>query len=237
MSEVETAWAYLKKDPVLYANMLEIVRRGSGDILYAGEDGMLLFDRHCGTHMMSAATSEAAHRLFRLLPEGCELLTGHETFYFIDAVDYLHLGEAQICYSALYEGVEPVPMPPVKGDFTFRRVVRDEAAYVLDHYSHSPGGLDFIEGAIERGMMGAYDGEVLAGFVGFHLEGSIGLLEVLPEYRKRGLGAALEAAAINLALEKGSYAFGQVIEGNAASLALQRKLGLTISKSRMFWLF
>ncbi|NCB63837.1 MAG: GNAT family N-acetyltransferase [Clostridia bacterium] len=217
--------------------MLEILRRGSGDVLYAGTDGVLLYDRLAKAHMMSAGTEQAARKLLRLLPRSCKLLTGHECFYLMDAVEYLRIGEAQICYSALYERREGVAIPPVSGEFEFRPLMKEHAAYVLEHYSHSPGGLGFIEGAIGRGMVGAFDGDVLAGFVGFHEEGSIGLLEVLPAYRKRGLGAALEAKAINLARSKGAYAFGQVIEGNTASLALQHKLGLTISKTRMFWLF
>ncbi|MFQ7452543.1 MAG: GNAT family N-acetyltransferase [Flavonifractor plautii] len=37
-------------------------------------------------------------------------------------------------------------------------------------------------------MLGAFVDGTLAGFAGFHGEGSIGLLEVLPAYRRRGLG-------------------------------------------------
>ena len=78
---------------------------------------------------------------------------------------------------------------------------------------------------------------VLAGFAGFHDEGSIGLLEVLPEYRRRGLGEALLCAAVRLALERGQYAFGQVFTDNRPSLALQRKVGMTVSEDILYWLF
>ena len=63
------------------------------------------------------------------------------------------------------------------------------------------------------------------------------MLEVLPEYRRRGLGEALEAGAVRLALSRGQYAFGQVETENAASLALQKKVGLEISDQELFWLF
>ena len=62
------------------------------------------------------------------------------------------------------------------------------------------------------------------------------MLEVLPAYRRRGLGELLQRAAINLALERGQIPFGQIIDGNEASLALQRKLGMAVSRSRLFWL-
>lgn len=235
MTEAERARAYLARDPVLYANLRELLRREPGGLRYAGPDGVLMYDPVSGAHMMSALSPAAARTLFALLPEGCKLLTGHETDYFLDAADYLQLGEAQLCYSALYERGEPLPIPA--GDFALAPLGREHAPYVLAHYSHAPGGLDFIQRAIDRGMVGAFVGGVLAGFVGVHEEGSIGLLEVLPGYRRRGLGEALEAAAVNLAVEQGRIPFGQIIAGNTASLTLQRKLGFSISNTRMFWLF
>ena len=51
--------------------------------------------------------------------------------------------------------------------------IRD--SFIFAHYGKSDiGGLPHIEEAVRQGMLGAFvDGE-LAGFVGFHPEGSIG---------------------------------------------------------------
>ena len=94
----------------------------------------------------------------------------------------------------------------------------------------------YLEGVADRGLLGAFVEGEPAGFVEFHPEGSIGLLEVLPQYRRRGLGRLLELAAIRLALDRGQYAFGQVEVGNTASLALQKDLGLSASERTLFWL-
>ena len=112
------------------------------------------------------------------------------------------------------------------------------APFIFAHYGKSDiGGLPHIEEAVRQGMLGAFvDGE-LAGFVGFHPEGSIGLLEVLPPYRRRGLGEVLLLGAVRLALERGQYAFGQVLVDNGPSLALQKKAGLTVSEDTLYWLF
>ena len=95
-----------------------------------------------------------------------------------------------------------------------------------------------MEEAVRRGVLGAFPtgSNQPAGFVGFHEEGSIGMLEVLPAWRRRGLGELLLRAAVNRALERGALPFAQVIEDNAPSLALQQKAGLTLSGTRMFWL-
>ena len=81
------------------------------------------------------------------------------------------------------------------------------APYVCEHYSKSDiGGLEHIRQAIGAGMLGAFVDGTLAGFAGFHGEGSIGLLEVLPAYRRRGLGEALLRGAVRLRWSWGQYA-------------------------------
>ena len=83
---------------------------------------------------------------------------------------------------------------------------------------------------------GAFVGGALAGFIGTHAEGSMGMLEIFPEYRRRGLGCALEAGLIRRLLERGEIPFCQVIEGNEASMRLQEKLGMTFSDEPVYWM-
>ena len=52
-----------------------------------------------------------------------------------------------------------------------------------------------------------------------------------------GLGAVLLRGAVRLALERGQYAFGQVFIDNAPSLALQQKVGMSVSDEILYWLF
>ena len=140
------------------------------------------------------------------------------------------------CYQAAWLAEEPPELPPFDGKL--RPLGLEWAPFIFAHYGKSDiGGLPHIEEAVRQGMLGAFvDGE-LAGFVGFHPEGSIGLLEVLPPYRRRGLGEVLLLGAVRLALERGQYAFGQVLVDNAPSLALQKKAGLTVSEDTLYWLF
>ena len=94
----------------------------------------------------------------------------------------------------------------------------------------------FTIGEISPRLYGAFLDGKLAGFVGTHDEGSIGALTVVPEFRRRGLGTYLECLAIRKALERGDLPFGQVAPGNGASLALQRSLGMTISREMVCWM-
>ena len=96
--------------------------------------------------------------------------------------------------------------------------------------------IGYIRDRIEAGMFGVFLKGEIAGFAGTHEERSMGLLEILPEYRRLGLAYALEAHLINHLLSQGRVPFCQVAIVNVASIRLQQKLGLTISDQVVYWL-
>ena len=235
MEANEAALTYLNQNKLLYLNMLEVLRRGSAELLYAGEDGVLLYDRGAEAHMLSARNRGALEKFLPFL-EGSDTVVGHEDWYREELTQRLGMWQETPCYQAAWLAEESPELPPFDGKL--RPLGLEWAPFIFAHYGKSDiGGLPHIEEAVRQGMLGAFvDGE-LAGFVGFHPEGSIGLLEVLPPYRRRGLGEVLLLGAVRLALERGQYAFGQVLVDNAPSLALQKKAGLTVSEDTLYWLF
>lgn len=233
MDDREHALAFLRRDPVYYANLLEVLRRGSAEHLTGTDRGVVLRDRGSGAWMF--ALEPGSEDLLDQIPDGAGLITGHTMGCLPLLAARLGLHEVKLVHSALWTRPAP-PAPPSFGG-ELRLLGREWAPWAAEHYSGNFGGLPYMEGAVDRGLLGAFVDGRCAGFVGFHDEGSIGLLEVLPEYRRRGIGAALERAAVRLALGRGQYAFGQVEAGNAASLSLQTRLGLEVSQRTLFWLF
>ena len=64
----------------------------------------------------------------------------------------------------------------------------------------------------------------------------MGLLEVLPSFRRQGVGERLERFLIARELEQGNLPYCHVFTDNHVSLALQRKLGLTLAEGSVIWL-
>ena len=64
----------------------------------------------------------------------------------------------------------------------------------------------------------------------------MGMLEVFPEYRRRGIGEYLTLAYASRLLARGRVPWSQVIAGNDASLAMQLKWGFTVAPERIAWL-
>ena len=103
-----------------------------------------------------------------------------------------------------------------------------------EHYHLT--GEDYLANLLARGRMtGAFDGERMASFAGLHEEGTLGLLEVFPAYRRRGLATLLQSYMTNRELALGHIPYGQVFDGNEPSLALQRSLGFACSKGQIYW--
>ena len=150
----------------------------------------LLYDRGSGAYMLTARDRATLDGMLPLLPADCDLLVGHDLWYRDELAGRFGLWKEELCVQAAWMAPEPPEAPAFGGEL--RLLGEEWAPYVCEHYSKSDiGGLEHIRQAIGAGMLGAFVDGTLAGFAGFHGEGSIGLLEVLPAYRRRGLGEAL----------------------------------------------
>ena len=97
---------------------------------------------------------------------------------------------------------------------------------------------DSIRELLRKGRIsGLFIEGKLAGFVGFHSEGSMGMLQVFDEYRKHGYGELMEKHDINWALSENRIPYCHVFFSNQASINLQNKLGLVCGEKPIWWVW
>ena len=214
------------------ADMAEILRRGTGRLIYDKEDGAILLSPD-GT-MLTSDMQDGAH-LCALVRSLCPAVPEVFSLKSAQAADTLlrefSLHGTMPCTQWVYEKAEP-PFP-VTADI---RPLTEKHADLAASVYHDGSG-EYIRDRIENGALyGLFEGDALAGFAGFHGEGSMGMLEVLPAYRRRGYAMQLEAHLIATALRGGHTPYCHVVEGNEASLHLQRKMGLTCAELPAIWL-
>ncbi len=227
---------YLKHDFLRHVDMLELLEMPSASVLYGGDDGVLACsDTMFSLSFVSGAENAFLQRLLAHLPErgGCYVVL-HGPELKAPLMREHGFGSFMDCYQCLYEQAGPISYSLPDGA-DIRPLDMQHIDFVHAHY-RTVDDAGYVRERIEAGMFGAFFGETQAGFIGTHDERSIGMLEVLPEFRKRGLAFALEAHMINHLLHAGRRAFCQVSVGNAPSLALQKKLGMTISESVIIWM-
>ncbi len=130
-------------------------------------------------------------------------------------------------------------MPPVPDrDITVKRLAPSLAHTICEKYEN-PAGYDEkkIEFLMrEKGIFGAIVDGCLAGFIGIHEDGNMGMLQVFEKYRRRGIGENLERFLISYIMTFGRVPICDVDETNIPSVALQKKLGLTEAENHTYWL-
>lgn len=218
-----------EKDEISYIDLIEPIRLGQAEVLIAEQEGVLiringdaldgvLFDQH-------------------LLPTFTDLLVGSEAPIAVhdgilaDTLKAMGVAYHFPCFQAVYTKNIPCVLSQTP---TIRDLGMDDLPIVLANYKNADEA--YVTERVQSGsLIGAVVDGQLAAFIGQHAELTIGLLEVLPAYRRRHIGEELEKVYINRMLAQHRVPFCHVATHNEASLALQKKLGMTFGKHLIHW--
>lgn len=228
----EKALKYLMKNQMIHIGMIEPINRGTVDIIYAGSDGVLIKELKSNAYMISVDTVDKGRELLENVSE-CNLAVVHQQFMVDDISDRYGLKDKLECVQAVYMHKDKLT---IVNNIKIRQMDMKHAATILEHY-HMLSETEIRTLLKEGNIYGGYQNETLIGFVGMHLEGSIGLLEVFPEYRQHGYGTMLESYMVNKILDTGAIPYAQVEIKNEKSMALQKKLGFSLTKDSICWIF
>lgn len=220
----------LSKQKRNYIHIMESLARGKGELLYAEGDNILVYDRNCRIGMLTVKSPEIGKGLLDLLPEDVEFLIISQDFMKKPVCDQLGFKTYDHCHIACYTQKEALPVKHKD----IRLLTVDDLEYVMTNYRNSE---EYLRRHLQtKSLYGACVEDRLVGFVGLHEDGSSGFLFVEEEYRGQGIGASLEAYSINRLLEQGYTPFGYVVVGNEASMCVQEKLGLYLSRETVWWM-
>lgn len=228
----DRAIQYLMKNQLLHMGMIEPIRRNSVDILYADMDGVFIKEQKSNAYMISVKNFEKGQELLKGISK-CNLIVSHQKYMVDYILNRFELGQKLECVQVAY--MDKTKLDIDEG-LEIRKLEQNQVELILEHYDKlSKNEIKII---LENGnLFGGYRNGILIGFIGNHLEGSIGILEVFPQYRRLGYGTTLESYIVNQMLEKDLVPFGQVEVSNKKSIALQKKLGFKISEESLYWIY
>ena len=236
MSEREIL-AYLEQDKTIRIDMIEAIRRGTAAVKYAETDAVLL-KTDSGFYLLVGDTVEACERALDAADDTFYAFVAHNEAS-REAVQkrYPQLNHCSPCWQAYCPKTDPIPVPDV---CEIKPFPLDQVPFLVSVYDPGADPKDYEECVESGDVLAAYRDGKIAGFIGFHEDGSGGMLEVLPEFRRLGIGSALEIALHNLALSRGWTPYGQIRVGNEASRRLQESLGMIVSDpagSILYWIY
>lgn len=213
--------------------IVRVLERGTGEVVLSRDDALLVRDKVSGAYMFACGDPEVGLSLLdRYIGPDCALLMVSDGALGTAAFERYGFTEKLDCYQFAYFSARPAD----DTGLTVRTADEGDLPMLIENYKMiSPEELEKVVG--RRSILLGYDGDRLVGFVGEHLEGSLGLLYVFPEYRRRGCGAALQRRMLAKTMDEGFVPFCQVEKDNTASLALQEKLGMTRSRRTILWMW
>lgn len=245
--ELQECKKWMMRQKLLHIDMIEMINRGRARIVYRDADELLLRDKTSGIYFHTRMTEEPLTEW--KLPdaigeeERMECIVLHQKEMVSLMEKHFSLKTDMECMQAVYTRKEKLPVrglygPDGRGEngFAIRTLTEEYITFVKEHYGEIGTG-EYVTERIRHGSVyGAFYDEKIVGFIAEHEAGSIGMLYVLPEYRKRHVAMALETYCMNLALERGETPYGQIVLGNEPSIGLQEKLGVCIAKGSVFWM-
>ena len=222
-----------------YADIDELLHQG-GSLVDTGDANRLAY-LNKGLFVCDAVDPEAVHD-YDLTPwyPDMHMMCIHDEATADFLMEDGGFTEKKLCSQWIYTGgnfdlEELLDACDTEENVTFNRLT----SFHVDRVAELTGeSIRYVENRIRAGaLFGMYVGRTLAGFIGMHEAGSMGMMHILPRFRGHKLGKLLEAFAINLQLDNGCIPFGHVVEGNEISEKLQLSLGLTRCEHPAVWIF
>ncbi len=243
----------LMKQKLHHMDMIELISRGQAELIHSDGSTICLYDTVSGVYFHTTDEDVKGRFGMEKIKEYAVTHGGMDTLTCIAlhqenmcevAKEVLGVLPFITCKIAVYTKKEKLPITGLyntNGKMTedmveIRRIGAEYAEEAAAFYD-GPDGADYVREHLEEfGLYGAFLEGKLVGYIGRHPEGSLGILQVAPEYRRRKIAKALETYMINLSLEIGHVPFTEVVVGNEKSMALQESLGLCFAKNLIYWM-
>ena len=210
-----------------------VISRGTGRIIEDLPDALFVYDSVSEAFFLACTDHNLGLRIFERHAElNCSLLMVTDTKLGKTVFERYGFDEMFECYQVAYMGSAPEP----GNRLTLREADRTDLPFITSVY-HLISPEEMKEVIERKSLLLGFREDQLVGFIGEHLEGSMGLLFVFPEYRRKGYAALLEKAYIARTIGKGYIPFGQVEINNRASLKLQQKIGMVQSDTPCCWMW
>ena len=216
---------YIKKDPISYIHIEDLLDKDYS-IIYASKNGFIIRDNKVNFIYISFSDYDEMKEVLKDKKYDSYLAYEKEIVDFYgDDGKTTNLSQWVYPFKNRFD---------VRG-YDIRKLGIQYLPIVNDFYQALGPDENNAEAFENEEVLGIFENHMLAGVIGRHPEGCIGMLHIFNEYRRKGFGEALEKAKINDLLDRNERIFEEVIEGNNASSFLQEKLGLVKGEKTIYW--
>jgi len=225
----------LRKNYLRDVPLEHCIKRGTAVVLEESDTGLFLWDNLGWVYMLvNDNYDEAVSWLKKHEEREYDLMTIYrdDLARFINERYGLNIGME--CYQGAWLHDKA---PAMKGLLDIKHADMNDLSFILENYAH--GHEEWMREVIKEKLLyiACDESGNRVGFGGQHLEGSIGMIQILPEFRNKGYAAEMESFMIDKIMKEGFTPYGQVFSDNEASMALQRKMGFEFWEGTLCWMY
>lgn len=227
------AICYLENDIFLNIDMIEAIKHENYEMIHASIEGVCIFLKDSNVYMLSMDNVEIGESLIEKMDSRNSIVI-HQSIFERKVREVFNVQETMAVYHMIYNKNEVLPY---KNKGVFKSLTMKEHEFVCQHYQHVDDP-EYITKIIDNGwLFGIYEEDKLAGFIGRHGEGSMGLLEVLPMFKRKGYGSDLLKFMVHHYKKQGRIPYSQIIIGNKPSHFLHKSVGFEYEDKIVKWFF
>lgn len=220
---------FLKQD---YLNNLDLIYALEHDakIKYYNQAGIML--KFEDIYMLAFKDEKIAEQLLKQIDK-CSMLAIHNDKYFNIINQKWRLNKEIVAYQYGYlkKYVRIINNPIVE----IKEIGREYFEFIKENYSTPIEEAYLLERIDANVFVGAFIEKQIVGFAGRHIEGTIGFVEVIKEYRRLGIAQALEQYLMQKLIAENEIIYLQVEVDNYPSMRLHEKLGYERSDDIITW--
>lgn len=222
----ETILKYIEKDPISFIHVRDLLDRNHS-IIYESDNGFIVRDDDVDFIYMSFNNKDV------MIRELSKKRYEHYIAYDKEIVDYYNDIDSVIVLTQF--AFPSTDLFNINQDNI--RVLSTDYAPIIDGFYKAIGPNETSYNALKKGnVLGLFSNNELAGIIGRHPEGCIGMLHIFEGHRRKGYAEVLEKAMIDKLIKEKQRVFCEVVEGNEISMHLQAKLGFIEGKKKIYWL-
>ena len=220
---------FLKQDYLNNLDLIYALEHGA-KIKYYNQAGIML--KFEDIYMLAFKDEKIAEQLLNQIDK-CSMLAIHNDKYINIINQKWRLNKEIVAYQYGYlkKYVRIINHPIVE----IKEIGREYFEFIKENYSTPIEEAYLLERIDANVFVGAFIEKQIVGFAGRHIEGTIGFVEVIKEYRRLGIAQALEQYLMQKLIAENEIIYLQVEVDNYPSMRLHEKLGYERSDDIITW--